>query len=64
MKPLTLVLAFLPLIVSSLLSRFLPHGDIGVAGLAAAVIALIVIGTTGRPGRRRSSVAARWRCSP
>jgi intracellular septation protein A len=46
MKPVTLVLAFLPLIVFSLLSRFLPHGDIGIAGLAAAVIALAVIVTS------------------
>jgi hypothetical protein len=43
MKPLSLVLAFLPLIVFSLLSRVLPHGDIGVAGLVAAVIALAAI---------------------
>jgi hypothetical protein len=43
MKPVTLILAFLPLIVFSLLSRFLPHGDIGIAGLAAAVTALAVI---------------------
>ena len=34
MKPLTLILAFTPLIVFSLLARLLPHGDIGVAGLA------------------------------
>jgi intracellular septation protein A len=46
MKPVALVLAFLPLIVFSLLSRFLPHGDIGIAGLAAAVIALAVIVTS------------------
>jgi hypothetical protein len=46
MKFLTLVLAFLPLIVFSLLARFLPHGYIGVAGLAAAVIALIAILTS------------------
>jgi hypothetical protein len=43
MKSLTLILAFLPLIAFSLLSRFLPHGYIGVAGLVAAVIALIAI---------------------
>ena len=43
MKSLTLILAFLPLIAFSLLSRFLPHGYIGVAGLAAALIALIAI---------------------
>ena len=46
MKTLTLILAFLPLIVFSVLSRFLPHGYIGVAGLAAAVIALIAILTS------------------
>jgi hypothetical protein len=42
-KSLTLILAFLPLIAFSLLSRVLPHGYIGVAGLVAAVIALIAI---------------------
>lgn len=46
MKALTLILAFLPLIAFSLLSRFLPHGYIGIAGLAAALIALIAIGTS------------------
>ena len=46
MKPLTLILAFLPLIAFSLLSRVLPHGYIGVAGLVAAVIALIAIATS------------------
>ena len=46
MKPLTLILAFLPLIVFSLLSRLLPHGDIGIAGLAAALVALAVILTS------------------
>jgi len=43
MKSLTLILAFLPLIAFSLLSRFLSHSFIGVAGLVAAVIALIAI---------------------
>jgi hypothetical protein len=43
MKSLTLILAFLPLIAFSLLSRFVPHGYVGVAGLVAAVIALIAI---------------------
>jgi hypothetical protein len=43
MKSSRLILAFLPLIIFSLLSRWLPHGYIGVAGLAAAVAALIVI---------------------
>ncbi len=40
MKTLALILAF------SLLSRFLPHGDIGVAGIVAAAIALIAIVTS------------------
>jgi hypothetical protein len=35
----TLIVAFLPLVVFSLLSRFLPHGYIGVAGLVAAAVA-------------------------
>jgi hypothetical protein len=43
MKSLTLILAFLPLIVFSVLARFLPHGYIGVAGLAGAAVALIAI---------------------
>ena len=46
MKPLTLVLAFLPLIAFSLLARFLPHGYIGVAGIVSAVIALVAIVTS------------------
>jgi intracellular septation protein A len=46
MKSLTLILAFLPLIIFSVLARFLPHGYIGVAGLAAAVVALIAIVTS------------------
>jgi hypothetical protein len=41
MKPLPLILSFLPLIVFSLLARLLPHGDVGAAALAAAVIAAI-----------------------
>jgi hypothetical protein len=48
MKPLSLILAFLPLIAFSLLTRFLPNHDIGIAGLVTAVIALIVI-LTSRP---------------
>jgi hypothetical protein len=43
MKSLGLILAFLPLIAFSFLSRFLPHHLIGVAGLVAAVCAVIVI---------------------
>jgi hypothetical protein len=46
MKSVTLVLAFLPLVVFSVLSRFLPHGYIGIADLAAAVIALVAILTS------------------
>jgi hypothetical protein len=46
MKSLTLVLAFLPLILFSVLARFLPHGYIGVAGLVAALAALIGILTS------------------
>jgi hypothetical protein len=48
MKPMSLILAFLPLIAFSLLARLLPHNDIGIAGLVAAVIALIAI-LTSRP---------------
>ena len=40
MKPLLLVLAFLPLIAFSLLTRLLPSGDIGVAALVAALCAV------------------------
>jgi hypothetical protein len=43
MKSRSLVIAFLPLIVFSLLSRVLPHGDIGVAGLVAALTALAAL---------------------
>jgi hypothetical protein len=45
MKPLPLILAFLPLIAFSLLSRLLPSGDIGIAALVAAVIAAIAMVT-------------------
>jgi hypothetical protein len=41
MKPLPLILSFLPLIAFSLLARLLPHGDVGVAALTAAVIGVI-----------------------
>jgi hypothetical protein len=43
MKPLPLILSFLPLIAFSVLARLLPHGDIGAAGLTAAVIAAIAM---------------------
>jgi hypothetical protein len=46
MKSLTLIVAFLPLVVFSLLSRFLPHGYIGVAALVVAAVALIAILTS------------------
>lgn len=48
MKPLGLILAFTPLIAFSILSRFLSHDLIGVAGLIAALCALGVI-LTGKP---------------
>jgi hypothetical protein len=41
MKPLPLILSFLPLIAFSLLSKTLPHGDIGYAALAAAILAAV-----------------------
>jgi hypothetical protein len=41
MKSSKLILTFLPLITFSVLARFLPHGDIGVAGVVAAVMALV-----------------------
>ena len=43
MKPLPLILSFLPLIAFSILARLLPHGDVGAAGLTAAVIAVIAV---------------------
>ncbi len=43
MKPLMLILSFLPLIAFSVLARLLPHGDVGVAGVTAAVIAAIAL---------------------
>jgi len=43
MKPLQLILGFLPLIVFSLLARLLPAHDFGVTALISAVVALIVM---------------------
>jgi len=43
MKSSKLILTFLPLITFSVLARFLPHGYIGLAGVVAAVMALIAI---------------------
>jgi hypothetical protein len=43
MKPVALILSFLPLIVFSLLARLLPHNDVGVAGLIAAACALVAM---------------------
>ncbi|HUB22078.1 MAG TPA: hypothetical protein VMA97_06700 [Streptosporangiaceae bacterium] len=41
MKSLLLILSFLPLIAFSLLTRLLPSGDVGVAGLVAAICAAV-----------------------
>jgi hypothetical protein len=41
MKPLSLIIGFLPLVVFSVLTRQLPSGDIGIAGIASAAIAAI-----------------------
>lgn len=49
MKPLPLVLSFLPLIAFSLLTRVLPSGDVGVAGLVAALCAAVATVAV-RPG--------------
>jgi hypothetical protein len=43
MKSRSLIIAFLPLIAFSLLSRALPQGDVGVAGLVAALTALAAL---------------------
>ncbi|MGH3151710.1 MAG: hypothetical protein ACRDOB_13435 [Streptosporangiaceae bacterium] len=43
MKPLMLILSFLPLIAFSVLARLLSHGDVGAAALTAAVIAAIAM---------------------
>jgi MFS family permease len=45
MKPLPLILAFLPLVAYSLLARLLPTQDFGIAALVAAVIAVVVLVT-------------------
>ena len=41
MKPLPLIMSFLPLIAFSLLTKWLPHHDIGYAALVAAIFAAI-----------------------
>ena len=43
MKPLPLILGFLPLVAFSLLARLLPSHDFGVAALISAVVAVIAI---------------------
>jgi hypothetical protein len=48
MKPIPLIVAFLPLVVFSLLSKVLPSADIGVAALVAAVLAAVAM-VTPRP---------------
>jgi len=45
MKSLALILAFLPLVVFSLLARFLPHGYLGIAGLVRDGLTNREIGT-------------------
>ncbi|HTT88973.1 MAG TPA: hypothetical protein VMF65_05415 [Acidimicrobiales bacterium] len=42
-KLVPLVIGFSPLIVFSLLTKILPSGDVGVAGLVAAVLALVAM---------------------
>ena len=48
MKPLSLILAFLPLVAFSLLARVLPAGDFGVAAIVAAAVAALAL-VTSRP---------------
>jgi hypothetical protein len=48
MKSRSIIVAFLPLVVFSVLARFLPTDTIGAAGLAAAVVAVVVM-LTSRP---------------
>jgi hypothetical protein len=43
MKLLPLIIAFLPLVVFSLMAKWLPGGDIGIAGVVAAAIAAIAL---------------------
>jgi hypothetical protein len=43
MKPLPLILGFLPLVAFSLLARLLPSHDFGLAALTSAVVAIIAI---------------------
>jgi hypothetical protein len=47
-KQLPLLIGFLPLVAASLLIKILPSGDVGTAGLVAAVLALFVM-LTNRP---------------
>jgi hypothetical protein len=48
MKSRSIIVAFLPLIAFSLMARFLPTAAIGVAGLTAAAVAVVVM-LTSRP---------------
>jgi O-antigen/teichoic acid export membrane protein len=43
MKPLPLILGFLPLVAFSLLARLVPSHDFGIAALISAVVAVIAI---------------------
>jgi hypothetical protein len=47
-KSRSIIVAFLPLIVFSVMARFLPASSIGIAGVAAAAVALLVM-LTSRP---------------
>jgi hypothetical protein len=43
MKPIPLIVAFLPLVTFSVLARLLPAGDFGIAALVAAAIAAVAL---------------------
>ena len=43
MRALPLIIGFLPLVVFSLMAKWLPGGDIGIAGVVAAAIAVIAM---------------------
>jgi hypothetical protein len=47
-KQIPLIIGFLPLVAFSPLTKILPSGDVGIAGLVAALLALVVM-LTGHP---------------
>jgi hypothetical protein len=59
MKSLTLIVAFLPLVVFSLLSRFLPHGYIGVV-LGLIILVLIPVMPFTEQFAREAVPQAEW----